>query len=201
MQLYHPEMRSCILSKFYIKPQPGLRSVFAPSRCILSKFYIKPQLSDYAKSSLAVVSYRNSTSNHNDVNATTLHPSVVSYRNSTSNHNFATCWSDWCCVVSYRNSTSNHNFMECNQKAAELYLIEILHQTTTLHIFHKGPEMLYLIEILHQTTTVLGGNATLVGCILSKFYIKPQLCRTYSIPEAMLYLIEILHQTTTSPYS
>ena len=64
--------------------------------------------------------------------------------------------------------------MECNQKAAELYLIEILHQTTT----HFEPLSLriglYLIEILHQTTTVLGGNTALVGCILSKFYIKPQ---------------------------
>ena len=55
-------------------------------------------------------------------------------------------------VVSYRNSTSNHNFMECNQKAAELYLIEILHQTTTVYL----------------------SIFPLQGCILSKFYIKPQ---------------------------
>ena len=58
----------------------------------------------------------------------------------------------------------------------QLYLIEILHQTTTLHIFHKGPEMLYLIEILHQTTTL------------------PALTRI----DPVLYLIEILHQTTTA---
>ena len=37
--------------------------------------------------------------------------------------------------------------------AVWLYLIEILHQTTTLHLSSKGTELLYLIEILHQTTT------------------------------------------------
>ena len=42
--------------------------------------------------------------------------------------------------------------MECNQKAAELYLIEILHQTTTVYL----------------------SIFPLQGCILSKFYIKPQ---------------------------
>ena len=56
-----------------------------------------------------------------------------------------------------------------------LYLIEILHQTTTkenvLYICRK----LYLIEILHQTTTTLSRAPVVNGCILSKFYIKPQL--------------------------
>ena len=35
-----------------------------------------------------------------------------------------------------------------------LYLIEILHQTTTLKADIKERETLYLIEILHQTTTI-----------------------------------------------
>ena len=34
--------------------------------------------------------------------------------------------------------------------------------------------MLYLIEILHQTTTFHHTLQTLFRCILSKFYIKPQ---------------------------
>ena len=55
-----------------------------------------------------------------------------------------------------------------------LYLIEILHQTTTLTIINNNKIMLYLIEILHQTTTI-------IIILLS----------------GMLYLIEILHQTTT----
>ena len=59
-----------------------------------------------------------------------------------------------------------------------LYLIEIPHQTTTLYdcSVMRGP--LYLIEIPHQTTTPLGLLLRLLGCILSKFHIKPQ--RPYS---------------------
>ena len=34
--------------------------------------------------------------------------------------------------------------------------------------------LLYLIEILHQTTTDRRGSPALDGCILLKFYIKPQ---------------------------
>ena len=56
-----------------------------------------------------------------------------------------------------------------------LYLIEILHQTTT-HCKHTTKRLgLYLIEILHQTTTQVSVLTLLCRCILSKFYIKPQL--------------------------
>ena len=56
-----------------------------------------------------------------------------------------------------------------------LYLIEILHQTTTILLFLCPEFRLYLIEILHQTTT------------------RMSVVRL----QALLYLIEILHQTTT----
>ena len=99
-----------------------------------------------------------------------------------------------------------------------LYLIEILHQTTTTTLSAIARLMLYLIEILHQTTTPLLLLVLLSRCILSKFYIKPQLVRNYySYSQVvsyrnstsnhnptslrrlttLLYLIEILHQTTT----
>ena len=79
--------------------------------------------------------------------------------------------------------------------------------------------MLYLIEILHQTTTWSAAFEFLLCCILLKFYIKPQLHREYNHElcvvsywnstsnhnlrdsgwwSRVLYLIEILHQTTTS---
>ena len=99
-------------------------------RCILSKFYIKPQQFGLSPHLFSVVSYRNSTSNHNFISA-------------PANRNF---------VVSYRNSTSNHNGV--GRGAYQ-------HQ-------------LYLIEILHQTTTFRGWTRTIYSCILSKFYIKPQ---------------------------
>ena len=99
----------CILSKFHIKPQQVTpRPVYA-LRCILSKFHIKPQRHEDAKRQTAVVSYRNSTSNHNIATAAPSRGVVVSYRNSTSNHNPNGWRSCGKTVVSYRNSTSNHN--------------------------------------------------------------------------------------------
>ena len=101
--------QSCILSKFYIKPQRLCRCSSWPSGCILSKFYIKPQRVAGEGYSQAVVSYRNSTSNHNKTAAGFYRFIVVSYRNSTSNHNDEARLVNAAKVVSYRNSTSNHN--------------------------------------------------------------------------------------------
>ena len=101
--------KCCILSKFYIKPQLVFIP-FPPIRCcILSKFYIKPQRKVRTNELDMVVSYRNSTSNHNGRVRTNELDTVVSYRNSTSNHNTLTLRSVSITVVSYRNSTSNHN--------------------------------------------------------------------------------------------
>ena len=99
----------CILSKFYIKPQLAFDFNLFSSRCILSKFYIKPQRKGYDPKTDTVVSYRNSTSNHNYGYSTRYEIGVVSYRNSTSNHNSLVMRRKARIVVSYRNSTSNHN--------------------------------------------------------------------------------------------
>ena len=122
--------KGCILSKFYIKPQLRLERELARCSCILSKFYIKPQQIVRALIVQIVVSYRNSTSNHNEPLA------LIKIRG----------------VVSYRNSTSNHNYRGKKRVVIALYLIEILHQTTTRVLVWMP----------------------LCRCILSKFYIKPQ---------------------------
>ena len=57
--------QSCILSKFHIKPQPTVGKPLRSNSCILSKFHIKPQRLVLAVVDTVVVSYRNSTSNHN----------------------------------------------------------------------------------------------------------------------------------------
>ena len=121
----------CILLKFYIKPQRSLHVPLPQCCCILLKFYIKPQLSGVSQSVKTVVSYWNSTSNHN-------------------------------CAIS-------------PNARRKLYLIEILHQTTTSSLRIRSKTSLYLIEILHQTTTIW----------------RP------IVRKVKLYLIEILHQTTT----
>ena len=143
----------CILSKFYIKPQLMMTTREGSMRCILSKFYIKPQRVHTSFENGLVVSYRNSTSNHNSRSVLPIKPPVVSYRNSTSNHNRGFCHRADHEVVSYRNSTSNHNIVHTMGRNTALYLIEILHQTTTPRAERWSLVRLYLIEILHQTTT------------------------------------------------
>ena len=123
--------RSCILLKFYIKPQLMSGILAADDRCILLKFYIKPQLRLCVQPTFRVVSYWNSTSNHNWMCILVIWIEVVSYWNSTSNHNCQRRGCKSVCVVSYWNSTSNHNFKSVWSCYFVLYLIEILHQTTT----------------------------------------------------------------------
>ena len=146
--------------------------------CILLKFYIKPQHTANVYNLLYVVSYRNSTSNHN-----TLRRFLPAIR-----------------VVSYRNSTSNHNIWTDKTDQEMLYLIEILHQTTTANVYNLLYIPLYLIEILHQTTT--GPRSAFAPALLYLIEILHQTTtdddharRVYA-----LYLIEILHQTTTCSY-
>ena len=120
--------------------------------CILSKFYIKPQQIDLVRMLLVVVSYRNSTSNHN------ITPfAQLSFR--------------LYLIEILHQTTTELNTLTNPPK---LYLIEILHQTTTLYGQARSRNELYLIEILHQTTTNSPYRGNCWSCILSKFYIKPQ---------------------------
>ena len=147
-----------------------------------------------------VVSYRNSTSNHNCTRTPGTPLSVVSYRNSTSNHNWRPLSVNveklYLIEILHQTTTRNPNnicilklyLIEILHQTTTLqlnvllllmlYLIEILHQTTTHHLGQPHDGQLYLIEILHQTTTMEGLTDPLRSCILSKFYIKPQLVLT-----------------------
>ena len=142
--------------------------------CILLKFYIKPQHTANVYNLLYVVSYRNSTSNHN-----------MSHWRATSQG-----------VVSYRNSTSNHNSRAYPNSLMSLYLIEILHQTTTVTAAAQLLAQLYLIEILHQTTTSTGSKPVISCCILSKFYIKPQQYSDFGIQ-----IIVVSYRNSTSNHN
>ena len=143
---------SCILSKFYIKPQRRDISLKYCVRCILSKFYIKPQ----RQSTHSVLT-----------KCCILSKFYIKPQRKRITANINT-------VVSYRNSTSNHNVTILLSRVFLLYLIEILHQTTTTGDEIVAEDVLYLIEILHQTTTPSDERTISVSCILSKFYIKPQ---------------------------
>ena len=99
----------CILSKFYIKPQQYRPYDISRKRCILSKFYIKPQLV-LAHACL-------------DISCILSKFYIKPQQKNPSDNQRV--------VVSYRNSTSNHNIPGIHPGVRELYLIEILHQTTT----------------------------------------------------------------------
>ena len=150
---HHEVVGSCILSKFYIKPQLAGRLPRGSLRCILSKFYIKPQRSTLYGWKSMVVSYRNSTSNHNSLEAYIRQMKLY-------------------LIEILHQTTTTRPVLE---KRSVLYLIEILHQTTTSLNGWRLTLELYLIEILHQTTTLAYIFYTVSCCILSKFYIKPQL--------------------------
>ena len=100
----------------------------------------------------------------------------------------------------------------------ELHYIVILHQTTTYCMVSDLYSMLHYIVILHQTTTINMEISLYQGCIISLFYIKPQLVYydiiiqfvalyrystsnhnfwTISYDVIKLHYIVILHQTTT----
>ena len=55
--MQHSNTDSCILLKFYIKPQHKVVLLLSTQRCILLKFYIKPQPSSVIVILFFVVSY------------------------------------------------------------------------------------------------------------------------------------------------
>ena len=87
-------------------------------------------------------------------------------------------------------------WLAASSPAVWLYLIEILHQTTTTYVVTILGNKLYLIEILHQTTTQALALTPLCRCILSKFYIKPQL-----IVGCFLLALVVSYRNSTSNHN
>ncbi len=82
-----------------------------------------------------------------------LRPYWQIYFNSTSNHNTLQNYHNAYGVVSYFHFTSNHNIRLFRHRFIRLFLISILHQTTTPFWHKTFHARLFLISILHQTTT------------------------------------------------
>ena len=100
-------------------------------------------------------------------------------------------------VVPHSNSTSNHNKGGQYYYDIELFLIPILHQTTTLVNNTSRWSSLFLIPILHQTTT-----GYFAWRYVERLFLIPILHQTTTTTYDLytgerLFLIPILHQTTT----
>ena len=153
-----------------------------------------------------VVSYRNSTSNHNGVlelrSAVLLYLIEILHQTTTEGLVWLLRYVLYLIEILHQTTTEMvayisfillylieilHQTTTIFYKLAQrllLYLIEILHQTTTFLLEVRRVVPLYLIEILHQTTTVSLRLPPELRCILSKFYIKPQLrrwCQRYHV--------------------
>ena len=121
--------------------------------CSSFQFYIKPQPITASSLFIPVVPHSNSTSNHNFHLQFRGKLFVVPHSNSTSNHNVLRRFRSFLLVVPHSNSTSNHNMVARLWKLTALFLIPILHQTTTVAVSSFMNVRLFLIPILHQTTT------------------------------------------------
>ena len=130
----------CFSFQFYIKPQPNLFAVGEERSCFSFQFYIKPQHIgrnfDLTAGCFSFQFYIKPQ------------PVRLSLRKRS--------------VVSHSNSTSNHNVCDARVTYEKLFLIPILHQTTTsrmavihiLHVTHMTP--------MHKTSCRTPGK--LVGC-------------------------------------
>ena len=124
-----------------------------PSYCLISSFYIKPQLAARIRLSAynCLISSFYIKPQLYPVNYS--RQEIVLYRLSTSNHNSIRSLVLTVQIVLYRLSTSNHN--------------------TWMSLFNT--KLLSYIVFLHQTTTGAGCSTGLFYCLISSFYIKPQL--------------------------
>ena len=121
-----------------------------------------------------VVYYQSSTSNHNLQGGLILAETVVYYQSSTSNHNLIreTRFDFKLYIIRVLHQTTTIGAI--NQLAPELYIIRVLHQTTTVEHHVVDGRRLYIIRVLHQTTTEHACIDQAYCCILLEFYIKPQ---------------------------
>ena len=63
---------------------------------------------------------------------------------------------------------------QAGQNNFGLYLIEILHQTTTHANVHRIGQSCILLKFYIKPQLVVSVKIVFAGCILLKFYIKPQ---------------------------
>ena len=122
------------------------------SSCIIFGFYIKPQHTVNKPDDGTVVSYLDSTSNHNIIH-------FISYA---------------LLVVSYLDSTSNHNWIEKECNLSGLYHIWILHQTTTAEVSTTRTPRCIIFGFYIKPQPHFICTKTSASCIIFGFYIKPQ---------------------------
>ena len=122
-----------------------------------------------------IVLYRLSTSNHNSrlsLTSTVLLSYIVFLHQTTTCHELKPLHSELSYIVFLHQTTTLLSLVE---RSVALSYIVFLHQTTTLLMcILLLPELSYIV-FLHQTTTVANSRFFITHCLISSFYIKPQL--------------------------
>ena len=103
-----------------------------------------------------------------------LRPYWQIYFNSTSNHNTLQIYHNAYGVVSYFHFTSNHNIRLFRHRFIRLFLISILHQTTTLSYHPIRQDSCFLFPFYIKPQLADFFLRFREGCFLFPFYIKPQ---------------------------
>ena len=144
-----------------------------------------------------VVPYICPTSNHNSISYGDFHPSGCSLYLSYIKPQlyYSTFIQDR--VVPYICPTSNHNQKRVILPMQRLFLISVLHQTTTGRKDTLQHPKLFLISVLHQTTTVTFVLIPAKGLFLISVLHQTTTLVVMLLHAIMLFLISVLHQTTT----
>ena len=93
-------------------------------------------------------------------------------------------------VVSYFNSTSNHNAKVLAAGNITLFLISILHQTTTTGRVFCISRSCFLFQFYIKPQPAMRRCTAMRGCFLFQFYIKPQLRRPPSHRHQCCFLFQ-----------
>ena len=143
--------------------------------CLLSLFYIKPQLLPTNNNDPDVVFYLCSTSNHNSLPMrVTVHglSFIFVLHQTTTIFNLQWLRGELSFIFVLHQTTT---WLLMRTRTVRLSFIFVLHQTTTVDGVRMHHNKLSFIFVLHQTTTWFSCISLLISCLLSLFYIKPQL--------------------------
>ena len=171
MQPIEINVKGCLISSFYIKPQLTMVSHVLTNGCLISSFYIKPQL-------LLFLPFK--------VNSCLISSFYIKPQPANSDGDFGT-------VVLYLHSTSNHNSLSMQKNYFELSYIFILHQTTT-----HCHQLIMVLSCLISSFYIKPQRSKRVWlpyrcCLISSFYIKPQ----QSMEDSIFYTVVLyLHSTS-----
>ena len=100
---------------------------------------------------------------------------IVLYRLSTSNHNPSTRKAAALTIVLYRLSTSNHNCLNDAPWHSILSYIVFLHQTTTRSLLLLQQVNCLISSFYIKPQLMILRSRRSFHCLISSFYIKPQL--------------------------